>query len=210
MSGAFAQAKMLIPDFGKRWFHRLRNRFVLGKRFGPGITKLHLGCGGNLLPEWANVDFNGNAGVIGHNLTRPLPLKADTIEFIYTEHFIEHITREQGISFLSDCYRVLKPGGVIRISTPNLHRLVDDYLKGPTPEWETWDWAPGTPCQMVNGGMRLWGHQFVYDHAELTLVLDGIGFREIMKKPWRESERPELCGLETRPFFDDVILEAVK
>lgn len=200
----------MIPSSGKRLFHRFRNRYILGKRFNPGITRLHLGCGDNLLPGWANVDFNANAGVIEHNLTRPLPLPANTIEFIYTEHFIEHITRDEGFAFLSDCYRVLKSGGVLRISTPNLRRIVDDYLDGRPEDWKDWEWAPKTPCQMVNGGMRLWGHQFVYDHSELEALLFEAGFNSVIRARWGESDYEELCGLETRRYYEDVILEAVK
>lgn len=210
MADALSQVKSMIPPSGKRLFHRFRNRFILGKRFEPGITRLHLGCGDNLLQGWANIDFNANAGVIGHNLTRPLPLEANTIEFIYTEHFIEHITRDEGVSFVTDCYRVLKPGGVLRISTPNLRRLIDDYLSGSTDEWKEWDWAPETSCQMVNGGMRLWGHQFVYDHDELERLLGEAGFNSTNRTGWRESQYEELRGLETRKYYDDVILEAVK
>jgi predicted SAM-dependent methyltransferase len=210
MNGAVRQINQLIKQLGRKWFHRFRNRFVYGQRFGPDITRLHLGCGGNLLPGWANVDFNGNAHVLEHDLTRTLPLAAKSIEFIYTEHFIEHVTREQAVSFLSDCFRVLKPGGTIRISTPNLRRLIDDYLTGPQPEWNMWDWAPKTSCQMINAGMRLWGHVFIYDSDEMNLVLTEAGFREMNRVAWGESKYPELRGLETRQYHDDIIVESTK
>lgn len=57
--------------------------------------------------------------------------------------------------------------------------------------------------------MRFWGHQFIYDETELIILLKEAGFLNVRRMPWRESEHPELRNLETRPYFDDLILEAV-
>jgi predicted SAM-dependent methyltransferase len=70
------------------------------------------------------------------------------------------------------------------------------------------DWHPATPCQMVNEAMRWWGHTFLYDEAELTALLRECGFSDVRRVKWGESEFDELRGLESRPDFDDLILEA--
>ncbi|HCA59066.1 MAG TPA: hypothetical protein DEP46_13920 [Blastocatellia bacterium] len=210
MSSTISRLKTLIPVEIRRGLHRARNRFILGLRFNDGIERLNLGCGDNLLDGWANVDFGGSPGVIEHDLTKPIPLPSGSIQFIFTEHFIEHINREQAQAFLQDCFRLLKKGGVLRISTPNLRRIVDDYLKGPQPEWSDWEWSPETACQMVNGAMRLWGHQFIYDHEELEILLKEAKFDRVERKGWGESDFSDLRGLETREYFDDVIVEAIK
>jgi predicted SAM-dependent methyltransferase len=182
---------------------QLRTPFVLRK-----YDKLHLGCGPRRIADWANIDRAGFRNIIW-DLRRRLPTTPGSIRFIYSEHFIEHISRAQALVLLRNCKVVLAKGGVVRVSTPNLRRLVDDYLAGVIPELpHATTWRPATTCVMMNDGMRLWGHQFVYDEAELILLLKEAGFINIRRMRWGESEHPELRCLETRPYFDDIIIEA--
>lgn len=102
------------------------------------------------------------------------------------------------------------PDGILRISTPSLKKLIDEYLLGRLCEWDDVGFSPSTPCRMVNGGMRLWGHQFLYDIEELESLLKECGFRNIIQVPWHESSHPELKNLECRPFHDEIIIEAMK
>jgi predicted SAM-dependent methyltransferase len=173
-------------------------------------TKIHLACGSNIIDGWANIDLSGNKNVIRLDLTLPLPVNSKTIRFIYCEHFIEHISLEQAKGLLGECYRVLQPGGVLRLSTPNLRKGIDEYLSGRVSEWSDVGWNPSTPCRMMNEGLRLWGHQFVYDTDELENLLKETGFCNINRVTWRESKYEELKGLECRPFHDEIILECVK
>jgi len=175
-----------------------------------GRDKLHLGCGGHLLPSWANVDLDGPEGVVCLDLSKPLPVADGAVKFVFCEHFIEHISAEQGRAFLRECCRVLRPGGVMRVSTPDLNTLVQEYLAGRVGEWRDVDWSPATPCAMINEGLRLWGHQFVYDEAELVSALKAAGFSNVGRMPWHESGHVELRDLETRPYHRDLILEATK
>jgi predicted SAM-dependent methyltransferase len=69
-------------------------------------------------------------------------------------------------------------------------------------------WFPATLCRMVNEGMRCWGHVFLYDEAELVALLSECGFRDIRRVKWGESDHSELRGLESRPDFGDLIVEA--
>lgn len=175
-----------------------------------GHTKLHLACGNNLLPGWANVDCISRPGIIRYDLTRPLPVVSGTIQFIFTEHFIEHLSREQGRAFLAECQRVLIPGGVIRLSTPDLRILIDAYLTGDLTIWSDVGFSPPNPCQMVNDGMRLWGHAYLYDELELALTLKACGFETINRLPVQVSTYPELAHLECRPYHGELIFEATK
>lgn len=170
------------------------------------FANLHLGAGQNQLPGWGNIDLIGKN--LRWDLTRPLPLKR-SIRFVYTEHFIEHVTREDGLSILRSCRSSMAQGGVIRISTPDMRKLAVDYLAGNLIEMEHGCWFPRTPCQMINEGVRNWGHLFIYDESELRLLLEEAGFVEITRQRRMESDHPELRGLETRPDFGDIILEAI-
>ena len=175
-----------------------------------GQERLHLACGNNVLEGWANIDFRDNKQVVGWDLTHDLPVHTETIALIFCEHFIEHITRKQAKSLLNECYRCLRTGGIIRLSTPSLKKIVGEYLSRRLSEWHDVGFVPATPCQMVNDGLRLWGHQFVYDEEELKLLLEETGFQDIALVEWRESTIPELRNLECRPFHAEIILEARK
>ncbi len=173
-------------------------------------NKLHLACGDHLLPNWANIDLNKTKGIIKHNLTQPLPIKSATIHFIFSEHFIEHINKKNGESLLDECFRVLIPGGVLRLSTPNLDYLINAYHRKDITEWNDVGWNPTTPCQMINEGMRLWEHKFLYNRDELTGLLKICGFSKIDYVHWQESKHPELNHIECRPYHHELIIEATK
>jgi predicted SAM-dependent methyltransferase len=175
-----------------------------------GQTKLHLGCGTNVLPGWANIDSDGPSEVLKWDLTQRLPMQPETVQFVFNEHFIEHISRQQAVELLYDCHRLLIPDGVLRISTPCLRKLIHEYLQGRTTEWVDVQWHPATACQMMNEGMRSWGHQFLYDAEELKSILRDCGFKGVAEVEWRQSRHPELRNLECRPFHDEIILEATK
>lgn len=173
-----------------------------------GADKLQLGAGNHPLPEWANLDLTGNSVI--WDLTKPLPVAPGSIHFVYSEHFIEHVGRADAQKIIENCRAVMAPGGVIRISTPDLAVLVKDYSAGKLVEMPHGDWFPETPCRMINEGMHLWGHQFVYDEAEIFELLESAGFSKVERVQRHASDHPELRGLETRPDFDDLIVEGAR
>lgn len=179
-------------------------------RRATDATRLHLGCGPHVFPGWANLDVSGPPGVIAYDLRRPLPVDTATVEFVYSEHFLEHVPFETGVTLLRECARVLRPDGVIRISTPDLRALVDEYLAGRTSEWEDMAWFPATPCDVLNEGMRLWGHRYIWDESRLRGALEAVGFRLVERVAWRDSRHEPLRGLESRPFHGDLIVEATR
>jgi predicted SAM-dependent methyltransferase len=172
-----------------------------------GYDRLHLGSGGRLLEGWANIDINGLGNIVW-DLTKPLPIPVNQVRFVYSEHFIEHIQRADAKRLLSHARRVMAPGSVIRLSTPDLKVLVDAYQAGRLIRMDHGEWYPATACQMVNEAMHWWGHVFLYDEAELRALLSECGFTDVRRVEWGESGFPELRGLESRPDFDDLILEA--
>jgi len=139
-----------------------------------------------------------------------LPYDSNSVDHIFSEHFIEHLSRRDAELLLRECNRVLKPSGHIRISTPDLNTIARDYLTGRLDRWATVGFVGRTPCEHFNLGLRDWGHTFVYDWKELELIFNQTGFRNLERKPVRQSEVAVLSGLETRPYFDDLILEAQK
>src|SRR5262245_43358548 len=129
---------------------RARLLAARARRELASARRLHLGCGPNLLTGWANVDLRSAAGVVELDLAHALPVADDSVELIYSEHFIEHLDRGDGERLLRECRRVLKPGGRIRISTPDLQAAARFYLEGRTDDWQDVGWHPETPCRMLN------------------------------------------------------------
>ncbi len=170
--------------------------------------KLHLGCGPNYRAGWLNVDIDSSCADLLHDLRSPLPFESESVSHIYNEHFFEHLTLQEGAAFLKECRRVLIKGGVLRISTPDLRWLIEQYVSGAVDEWKDVDWLPLTPCQLLNEGVRSWGHLFVYDQDELCVALSAAGFNEVRKVGWRTSVHPEMCDMESRPFHRELIVEA--
>ena len=143
------------------------------------------------------------------DLRQPLPFETSTIDFVYAEHFIEHVERHEGVRLLQELLRVLKPGGVIRLVTPDLRFLCCTYLSGNLDEWG-YIWRPDSGSKMMNEAMRLWGHQFLYDAQEFEALLHESGFTQRTFQGWRTSAHTDLSGLETRPFHQDLIIEGIK
>lgn len=169
--------------------------------------KLHLGSGGRIIDGWANIDITG-LRTIPWDLRNPLPLSPGQVRFIYTEHFIEHIDRSEARRLLNRVRTAMAPGAAIRLSTPDLAKLVKDYQDGRLVRMDHGEWYPETTCRMLNEGMRLWGHQFLYDEPELAALLEECGFSDIRRVKRGQSDHPELRDLESRPDFGDLILEA--
>lgn len=116
---------------------------------------------------------------------------------------LERHTREQGQAYLGHCRRVLRPDGVLRIASANLSTLVNDYSKGKLDRVPRDLWAPESRAQLLNEGMRNWGHQFLYDPAELEAALAEAGFRKVAKgKPGAK------LGVEIADFGQLMIYEA--
>ena len=172
--------------------------------------RLHLACGRNIILTWVNVDLDDCAEVIGWDLRKRLPIANGTVDFVYAEHFIEHISLDDGERLMRECHRVLKPGGVVRLSTPDLAFVVEKYQQGDISEWANMGWLPSTPCRMLNEGMRLWGHNFVYDRPELHALLGRAGFKAVIDVPWRESRHEVLNGVECRSYHHELIVEAIR
>lgn len=91
---------------------------------------LNLGCGHRCHPEWTNVDqFATRPGVIPCDLRSGICFGNNCFDAVYHSNVLEHFTREQAKGFVSECLRVLKPGGVMRVVVPDLEGVVRAYLQ---------------------------------------------------------------------------------
>lgn len=78
-------------------------------------------------PGWKTVDLVG-ADFLVDVRKEPLPFCNDSLDAAHCSHLIEHVDEQQGLMFCKEIYRCLKPGGVIRLATPDMDLLIDRYL----------------------------------------------------------------------------------
>jgi len=92
--------------------------------------KLNLGCGSDIRFGYINIDIRPIQGVnIMLDLeNQPLPFEDGIVSEIVAQDVIEHIHYHKVENLLRECYRVLKPGGILYIRTPDLERIVDKVL----------------------------------------------------------------------------------
>jgi predicted SAM-dependent methyltransferase len=194
------------PDFIRRHAASVRLSLVQRrdarrlKTLDGALPKLHLGCGAHTKPGWVNIDMwhvpsemprRGGTTTINFDLTADLPLSDNRCAEIYSSHFLEHLTAEDGVRLLTDAHRVLRPGGRLRTCLPDFARVARAYVDADNeyfaPLYEVFpdrlgDGVPGsaTILDAVNNVLYQWGeHKCMYDTAKLVALLSAIGFSRV-------------------------------
>jgi predicted SAM-dependent methyltransferase len=191
------------------------------------VRKLQISAGPNNLCGWLNTDVAPSSGQAYLNVLQPFPIPASSFQYVGSEHGFEHITYDEGQAMLKECYRILVPGGTIRIATPNLLQFLRLFQKDKTEEEQRFvrdkleceHWPHTfTACSILNCQMRMWGHKFLYDPETLRMALDNAGFQDITTFPVGESDVPDLRGVEFRDHgsvrvlnaYETIVMQAVR
>jgi predicted SAM-dependent methyltransferase len=91
---------------------------------------INLGCGGRFHPAWINLDVvPAHPSVHPLDLRQPFPIPDSTCDAVYHSHVLEHFSKSGAPLFLRECFRILKPGGIIRIAVPDLEQIARLYLE---------------------------------------------------------------------------------
>ena len=91
---------------------------------------INIGCGSIHHPKWINLDVSPvDPEVLKVDITKGLPFLSNSVDACYNSHVLEHIDRNDAKQFIADCFRVLKPGGIIRIVVPDLEKITREYLR---------------------------------------------------------------------------------
>ncbi|NEQ62600.1 MAG: methyltransferase domain-containing protein [Moorea sp. SIO4A1] len=94
------------------------------------MNYLNLGCGRRFHLAWTNVNFTSSGeGVIAHNLTTGIPFPDNSFDVVYHSHLLEHFPQNIAELFLKECYRVLRPQGILRVVVPDLEQIALTYLE---------------------------------------------------------------------------------
>jgi hypothetical protein len=85
----------------------------------PKHPRLHLGCGKKILEGYVNMDIVEAPGVdVVADISQGLPFPDNAFEEILAIDFVEHIAQPRVISTMNDIWRVMAPGGILKIHTP--------------------------------------------------------------------------------------------
>lgn len=223
----FTECEKLEPvaagtPFGR---DRLRELGLTGIEFAAFKTQHSAGLGTDLLPL-RDPDTTTEPGRIylvdgQHHFTeldirRPLPFESGAVDWVYAEHLIEHISLTEGITWLSEVRRILAPGGLLRLTTPDLARYITGYTEGGfyAKHRRRMRYAmPGAPPMpdrrafMVNQIFYLYGHRWIYDLDELTFALTEAGFAAgaVQTRAFRTGVRQDVAELDQTVRNDETM-----
>ncbi|TDJ58098.1 MAG: methyltransferase domain-containing protein, partial [Planctomycetota bacterium] len=184
-------------------------------------AKLNFGCGDHALPGWTNIDGGDGTwydappdeSVFALDVFQALAVLPDRCAgFIASEHFFEHFSLDDGHRLLGEWFRVLRPGGVVRIVCPDLQRetrlflgeiepAADEVIEQHRRRWlgDRYVLKPGerlTPAIVLNYGMWLDGHRFVYDLETLRQSMTLAGFEAVTRCRFGHSDHEPLGGID--------------
>lgn len=179
---------------------------------GKRHLRLNIGCGTNVVPGWINMDLDGPEGIFRWDCRRGLPLDDGSTDFVFAEHVFEHLDRDAGLTFLRECRRCLRVGGIARIIVPDAGRYLQLYQGGwselaavrPLIEEngkyrDAWlNCVYRTKMEFINEVFRQGAeHKYAYDAETLILQFRDSGFSNVVQQSFGVSAATELL-LDTR------------
>lgn len=162
------------------------------------VIRLNIGCGPDYREGWVNIDaaydkFRVDKAMVFPDEKLSGEYAEDSIDEIYMCDVMEHFFRWDGIKVLKDFYKVLKPGGIVTIVTPDLERLIISPTLTLQRKTELIRGAQGQPGPVAAGKQladawqtypKLFSHPYTWTDAELRAVMGQIGF-ENCKTTWK-------------------------
>jgi ubiquinone/menaquinone biosynthesis C-methylase UbiE len=151
-------------------------------------VKLHLGCGPRHIPGFVHVDLQRAPHVDIVGPVERLPVRDGSVSLIYASHVLEHFGRYAYQDVLKEWFRVLAPGGILRLSVPDFAACAAIYY-----ESGLVDGLSGLVGLVVGGQRNEYDfHKMVFDEAFLRSELAAIGFREVRRWDWRATEHAHI------------------
>ncbi len=193
------------------------NSFSLRLAAWPTLVKLAASAGLLARQQLDFIEFARRSNIAWADAATALPFPDDSVDAMYSSHMLEHLDRNEAVSFLASAKRALRPGGVIRLVVPDLRLLIDSYLRTGSADHfvESTLLAaskPQTPVQrlssMVVGGRH---HHWMYDAASLCELLTRAGFAEAAMVPAGTTRIPDPGELDLREReSESLYVEAIK
>lgn len=175
---------------------------------------LDIGCGHNAHKNFVNLDYEWlpNVDVVWDIVAKPFPFPDNRFDGIYTEHCLEHIPFEACQKNMHEFYRILKPGGRVRIIVPDGEIYATIYNRQKQGEDIKMPHEEGyiSPMARINGIFRGHGHLFIYDFVTMQRMLEKCGFKNIKKLSYKQGANPDLLNDSAEREIESLYLEAEK
>jgi predicted SAM-dependent methyltransferase len=179
--------------------------------------KLNIGCGTSGIEGWVNIDNSPSILLsrlpLGRRLFRTpdwprdvrradvrkrIPFPDSSVACIYSSHTFEHFTYEESLAVARECFRVLRPGGILRVVVPDLGIMVRDYLAGAADPMASHKFVSrllltANVRDLVHAGAH---HKQMFDACSLTHMLQGAGFAAPELSTFRSSRIAEIAEIE--------------
>lgn len=150
--------------------------------------KLHLGCWHRLIPGFVHVDLCDMPHIDYKSSIDKLPFFEDNCaELIYCSHALEYFDRQQARDVLQEWFRVLAPGGILRLAVPDFRALIQVYQQSGNLDRVLGPLYGRMEIAALNGLTVLY-HKTVYDQPSLAALLESCGFVDPELWDWRETE----------------------
>lgn len=175
--------------------------------------RLNWGCGLVTPRDWINSDRKAAAGVdLACDIRVGLPLPDDGLDYAVSIHALQDLPYLDVLPALRELWRVLRPGGVLRLGLPDLDRAIEAYRRQDRgyfliPDHEVRSLGGKLVVQMLwYGALR---SMFTYDF--IAELLEKAGFAAVTRCRFKEtaSRYPEIAELDNREE-ESLFVEAVK
>jgi predicted SAM-dependent methyltransferase len=194
--GLFVSLRNVRTEFTIHRLHQAGKRRARNLVGGEDL-KLHFGCGSTIKAGFINIDL-GDKADLRLDVREPIPFPANSCSMVYSEHFLEHLGYpDEAIFFLSECSRVLRPGGLFSVGVPDAEWPLRAYAGDPYyTDWFQYVIEHGYPksqwittkMECVNYSFRQGEeHKFAYDFETLKRALEMVGLGDVRRREFNPS-----------------------
>jgi predicted O-linked N-acetylglucosamine transferase (SPINDLY family)/glycosyltransferase involved in cell wall biosynthesis/predicted SAM-dependent methyltransferase len=193
----------------------LKNKNAIESLFQSGKPiKLELGASEKRMEGWTTIDLDPRSDLC-LDLSQPLPFPDNCVEQIYSSHLLEHFSYPcPMVNLLSECYRVLQPGGVFKVAVPNARIYIEAY--GKPESFDAQEYCLYKPAfhyhskiDFINYIAYMDGHhRFLFDEENLPKIIANAGFEDVRLRSFEtgldlEERKHESIYVEgTKPLAD--------
>ena len=180
---------------------------------GQAVRRLNWGCGGHTLPGWINTDVKEGEGIdLSCDIRDGLPLLSDAFDYVVSIHALPEVPYDELVPVLQELRRVLVPGGVLRLSLPDLLKGVEAYRRGDRdyfliPDEDARSLGAKLVTQLIWYGYSR--TLYVPDFVEELLVKAGFSSVAHVQFGRTASAFPEIVELDNREA-ESLFVEATK